>query len=202
MAFAARCSMPWRSRVTLVTNRSSPTSCSFPPSVRERLPAVPIVLGHAVLDGDDRIARGEIGIKLGHAAGLERLALAFQMIFAVAEEFGRGGSRARERSGRPACSRLFPPRGRRSRAPHRPISGSARSRPHRRHWCCARHLSAACADCGRSPRPCAERRRNVSAPAGMIMNSWKSSALSAWAPPLMMFIIGTGSTRALTPPRY
>ncbi len=38
------------------------------------------------------------------------------------------------------------------------------------------------------------------APTGMIMNSWKSIGLSAWAPPLMMFIIGTGRTLALAPP--
>ena len=41
---------------------------------------------------------------------------------------------------------------------------------------------------------------SVSAPTGMIMNSWKSIGLSACAPPLMMFIIGTGSTCAETPP--
>ncbi|RAO54134.1 hypothetical protein ONO86_01265 [Micromonospora noduli] len=41
---------------------------------------------------------------------------------------------------------------------------------------------------------------NVCAPTGAIMNSWKSSGLSACAPPLMMFIIGTGSRRAPTPP--
>ena len=29
------------------------------------------------------------------------------------------------------------------------------------------------------------------------MNSWKSTELSAWAPPLRTFIIGTGSTRRL-----
>ena len=40
----------------------------------------------------------------------------------------------------------------------------------------------------------------VSAPVGRIMNSWMSIGLSAWAPPLMMFIIGTGRTRAETPP--
>ena len=33
------------------------------------------------------------------------------------------------------------------------------------------------------------------------MNSWMSTLLSAWAPPFMMFIIGTGSTRAFGPPR-
>jgi hypothetical protein len=36
----------------------------------------------------------------------------------------------------------------------------------------------------------------LSAPTGMIMNSWMSIGLSACAPPLMMFIIGTGRTCA------
>ena len=40
----------------------------------------------------------------------------------------------------------------------------------------------------------------VGAPTGMIMNSWKSIGLSACAPPLMMFIIGTGRVRAPAPP--
>ena len=43
--------------------------------------------------------------------------------------------------------------------------------------------------------------RKEGAPTGMTMNSWKSIVLSAWAPPLTMFIIGTGSTLALVPPR-
>ena len=34
------------------------------------------------------------------------------------------------------------------------------------------------------------------------MNSWKSIGASECAPPLMMFIIGTGSTLAFGPPRY
>ena len=42
----------------------------------------------------------------------------------------------------------------------------------------------------------------VSAPTGMIMNSWMSRLLGACSPPLMMFIIGTGSSLALVPPRY
>ena len=42
---------------------------------------------------------------------------------------------------------------------------------------------------------------NVGAPAGTTMNSWKSTLLSAWAPPLRTFIIGTGSTWAASPPR-
>ena len=43
--------------------------------------------------------------------------------------------------------------------------------------------------------------RKLSAPTGMIMNSWKSMGASECAPPFMMFIIGTGSTLALGPPR-
>ena len=43
---------------------------------------------------------------------------------------------------------------------------------------------------------------NVSAPTGMIMNSWKSTVLSAWEPPLRMFIIGVGRILPFTPPRY
>ncbi len=40
----------------------------------------------------------------------------------------------------------------------------------------------------------------VGAEIGWIMNSWMSIGLSACWPPLMMFIIGTGSVRANTPP--
>ena len=43
---------------TLVTNRSSPTSWHLlAERFGQRLPAVPVVLRHAVLDRDDRIAR-------------------------------------------------------------------------------------------------------------------------------------------------
>ena len=42
---------------------------------------------------------------------------------------------------------------------------------------------------------------NDSAPIGTIMNSWKSTLLAACAPPLRMFIIGTGSTLRTGPPR-
>ena len=38
-------------------------------------------------------------------------------------------------------------------------------------------------------------------PTGTTMNSWKSTLLSAWAPPFSTFIIGTGSTCACSPPR-
>ncbi len=42
----------------------------------------------------------------------------------------------------------------------------------------------------------------LSAPTGMTMNSCRSTLLSACLPPFMMFIIGTGSVNALTPPTY
>ena len=46
---------PSCSRLVLVTNRSSPTSCTLSPSSRgQLLPAVPVVLGQAVLDRADR----------------------------------------------------------------------------------------------------------------------------------------------------
>ena len=50
--------------------------------------------------------------------------------------------------------------------------------------------------------PARSASEKFGSPFGTIMNSWKSSELSACAPPLMMFISGTGSTRAPGPPRY
>ena len=41
----------------------------------------------------------------------------------------------------------------------------------------------------------------LAAPTGMTMNSWKSTFVSACAPPFRMFIIGTGNVRAIGPPR-
>ncbi len=51
-------------------------------------------------------------------------------------------------------------------------------------------------------QPMRSPSENDFAPVGMIMNSWKSIGASECAPPFMMFIIGTGSTLALGPPRY
>ena len=47
-------------------------------------------------------------------------------------------------------------------------------------------------------RSASEKRSN---PTGQTMNSCGSSRLSAWTPPLITFIIGTGSVRAPAPPR-
>ena len=48
----------------------------------------------------------------------------------------------------------------------------------------------------------AKASRKEGAPTGSTMNSWMSTLLSAWAPPLRMFIMGTGSRRVVAPPRY
>ena len=52
---------------------------------------------------------------------------------------------------------------------------------------------------GTPRRPCAGTPRSSRRRTGTTMNSWKSTLLSAWAPPLSTFIIGTGSTRAASP---
>ena len=48
--------------------------------------------------------------------------------------------------------------------------------------------------------PICSASANEPAPAGTTMNSWRSSEFAACAPPLMTFIIGTGSTTASSPP--
>ena len=42
--------------------------------------------------------------------------------------------------------------------------------------------------------------RKLFAPTGRIMNSWNAIGASECEPPLMMFIIGTGSVFAFVPP--
>ena len=48
--------------------------------------------------------------------------------------------------------------------------------------------------------PIRRHSEKLEAPAGTTMNSWKSTELSAWAPPLRTFIIGTGSSVGSPPP--
>ena len=50
--------------------------------------------------------------------------------------------------------------------------------------------------CGRPRRRSRSASENVSAPAGTSMNSCRSIEFCAWAPPLITFIIGTGSVAA------
>ena len=53
-------------------------------------------------------------------------------------------------------------------------------------------LSAASSGAWKISAPQRRASRKEVWPTGMIMNSWMSRLLLAWAPPLMMFIIGTG----------
>ena len=195
--------MPRRSRSVLVTNRSSPTSCdAVAEALGQRLPAVPVLLVHAVLDRDDRVARRQLGPVVGELA--RRSAC---------------GPRARARRRRPCRARWWRDRAR-SRRP-RPGRSPAASMP-ATSICSASSLEPRSgAKPPSSPTAVAEpalvqrllqRVEDLGAHAqalarsstrrtGTIMNSWKSTLLSACAPPLSTFIIGTGSTRAASPPR-
>ena len=62
-------SMPRCSRSVLVTNRSSPTSCTRSPRrVGQLLPAVPIVFGQAVFDRDDRVLGAQLLVQVDQLA--------------------------------------------------------------------------------------------------------------------------------------
>ena len=65
---------------------------------------------------------------------------------------------------------------------------------------CLRDLSTAFSAWNTSA-PQRSASAKVGAPQGTIMNSCTSTLLSACAPPLIMFIIGTGNVLALSPPR-
>ena len=73
-----------------------------------------------------------------------------------------------------------------------PSSPTAVDRPRSRRICFSRWNTSA---------PQRSASPKLGSPAGTIMNSWMSRLLSACAPPLMMFIIGTGITTASSPPR-
>src|SRR5690606_20956945 len=56
----------------------------------ELLPAVPVVLGHAVLDGDDRVLVAPAGEEIDELVAGQALALADQVVLAVVVELGAG----------------------------------------------------------------------------------------------------------------
>ena len=76
-------------------------------------PALPVVLGEAVLERDDRVARGPIGPQVDQLTGIERPALARQHVArrravdagALLDELARRRDRARSRCRCPAGSR-------------------------------------------------------------------------------------------------
>ena len=194
--------MPSLKMLGLVTNRSSPTSCTLLPSaVGQQLPALPVVLGHAVLDGDDRVLRAQAGQKSTTAPSVEALAFAFEVVLALLEELGRGRVERRAACPRRPCSRPCSIASRMtSRASSLDCRGSARSRLRRRPRCASLLPLSTAFSAWKTSAPQRRPRRSVGAPTGITMNSCKSTLLSACAPPLRMFIIGTGSDCARAPP--
>ena len=169
------------------------------------LPAVPVVLGQAVLDRADRLLVAQLLPQVDHLVGRDdpvRVAL-------------------EEAVARP-CPCAWPPRTarcRRGRGRRRPARRAC-SRPSRRPWRWWPGPRRPTAMFGAKPpssptavlrplscstflrlwntsAPIRSASRNVGAPTGMIMNSWKSTVLSACLPPLRMFISGTGRTRGV-----
>ena len=187
--------MPRCSRSRFVTKRSSPTSWTRSPSSRgQRAPAVPVVLGGAVLDRDDRVARRR-GPRQKSTISADVELAALEAVDAVAVDLGRRRvERDRDAVAVPGALGRLEDRLDRRLARRR---GRARSRPRRRPPSRARARAAPSSARGRPRRRSAAPRRTSSAPAGTTMNSCRSIEFSACAPPLITFIIGTGSVRAL-----
>ena len=80
------------------------------------------------------------------------------------------------------------------RAPPRWTRGRGRSRPRRRPSVPRPRSFSVPLSAWKISAPIRSASEKLGAPAGTTMNSWKSTELSAWAPPLSTFIIGTGST--------
>ena len=182
----------------LVTKMSSPTSMMLvAEALLELLPAVPVVLGQAVLDRDDRevphpllVERDEV-LRLEAVPPLagEEVALAGAQLAARHVEgdrhLARPGGTRRPRSPRPG-----------TRAPRGCSAGSGAKPPSSpTAVTCLAALSRS-RSAWNTSTPARSASANVSNPHGTAMNSWMSSELSAWAPPLMRFMHGTGSTRA------
>ena len=88
-------SMPAAKIAVLVTNRSSPTSWVRRPRRSVRMPSRPVVLGHAVLDADDRVVAHQGGEAGRRSRRAEHLAFAGEVVVAVAVEL-RGGAVERQ----------------------------------------------------------------------------------------------------------
>ena len=163
----------------------------------QQLPAVPVVLGQAVLDGDDRDTAGPSRPTRSTICAEVSLlaALAAQQVGAVVlVDLAGGRDPGRCRCPRRACSRPSRWPSGSARWPRRWPSGSGRSRPRRRRRSDSPCSSARTSARGTSRTPQRTASRKVGAPTGAIMNSWKSVLSKlACAPPFMMFIIGTGS---------
>ncbi len=92
-ALAAPRSIPRSRRSRFVVKRSSPTICMRSPSARgERRPAVPVVLGQRVLDGQHRVTVGQLADQCRELLRRARAALRRERVGAAArvEEVGGG----------------------------------------------------------------------------------------------------------------
>ncbi len=169
----------------------------------EQLPAFPVVFAAAVFDGADRVFLDPAGQQVDHAGGVD----------AICRPSSRPSSWRRTVRWRRRPTRYRPAR--RGPAYTRPCRRLRRSVPKLRRCCpgreqsplrrprpsCSPSSAAPSSGCGKSRTPQRMASLNESKPSGMTMNSCTSTSLSAWAPPLTMFIIGAGSSRAPTPPR-
>ena len=161
-------------------------------ALREDLPAVPVALGHAVLDGDDRVLVAPGREQVGELLRVVGELLGLEAVLAVLVELARRAVEAEQHVG---ARRGSPP----PRSPSRstgsraslvgrlgakpPSSPTAVDMP---------SLSIIFFSVWKISLPQRSASRNDVKPTGSTMNSWKSRLLLACAPPLITFIIGTG----------
>ncbi len=143
------------------------------------LPAFPVVLGHAVLDRDDRVVGGEFCEILGLRLRVARLALAFIDVVAALEEFGGGAVEADRHLFAGLEAGLLD-------GAHDEVERGLGALEVRRKAALVADIGVVAAileallqrvEDFRAQRTASRR---LDAPTGMIMNSWKSIGLSAW----------------------
>ena len=166
----------------------------------QQLPAVPVLLGAAVFDRDDRVLPAPVDVEIDHALRIARGLAGLLELVAPAARLGgpefAGGHVERDEhvvaglgaglaDGFEHHVQRFAIGFQARREPPSSPTPVDRPRPFRidrSAW----KISAP----ARSPS------LNDGKPSGITMNSWKSTFESACAPPLRMFIIGTGSSVA------
>lgn len=161
-------------------------------------PALPVALVQRVLDGDQRVVVDQAGVELDH---LGRGALgALERVHALAVELGGGDVERQAQVGAQHVAGLVDGRGDELQG----LLGAGDARGEAtlvtqtgREALGLQHRLERVVDLGAH----AQGSLKEGAPNGAIMNSCTSTPLSAWAPPLTMFIIGTGRMWAFGPPR-
>ena len=178
-------------RSGLVTRRSSPTICTRSPRRSVRSASRPSRLRRGRL----RLTRSDSGppcpVALDELVAGQRLTCDVYVAPAVLNSEAAGSSTIATPPG-PARTRRRRSRRREASTLLRASRARAQSRPRRRGRCSCRRRAAWRATPCRS-RPARSASRNDGAPSGATMNSWKSSAFCACAPPLITLKCGTGS---------